>query len=387
MSLNQDQQIALNKTMLFFAKKDAKDLIIDAPAGCGKGYLLHHIYHNREDLIARAQLLNDSLLPYMIFTATTNEAVNGLPEDGETIYSFAGIRPAGQNGFNTFKGVNQDKLIVFIDEASYINEKGYKVIRKQLPNAKIVWVMDKYQCAPVGSSEPYVDTIGCSEVNMAKVMRNQGAIQAASLALRNAVATKTNVCLSTFHNGNDIQVLSRADFNKKIVEVYKATPNPSNVRFLAYNVDRAAEYADAINRKVYGHPPFPYVGAYATVTKYNEKERIRAGTIVRVHSINAVPRTFSSGDIITEYFLNTSKGDLIYTPDKTPFGCWNENRYLYTHLSLPYGSTVHKSQGQSIDTVFIDAANINSGWDDEMKRRLRYVGLSRAIKQVYIVVD
>ncbi len=50
--------------------------------------------------------------------------------------------------------------------------------------------------------------------------------------------------------------------------------------------------------------------------------------------------------------------------------------------SCPYVSTVHKSQGRSIPRVYVDTLDINSGND---RKRLMYVGCSRAIDKVHTV--
>ena len=46
--------------------------------------------------------------------------------------------------------------------------------------------------------------------------------------------------------------------------------------------------------------------------------------------------------------------------------------------------TTHKSQGKTIETVYVHAQDIKSSWDNELVRRLLYVAISRAAKKVVI---
>ncbi len=59
-------------------------------------------------------------------------------------------------------------------------------------------------------------------------------------------------------------------------------------------------------------------------------------------------------------------------------------------LRYPFATTVHKAQGQEFDTVYIDQANMKKAVRNghiEQYVRLMYVGLSRAINNVYIIED
>lgn len=54
-------------------------------------------------------------------------------------------------------------------------------------------------------------------------------------------------------------------------------------------------------------------------------------------------------------------------------------------FSSGYASTVHRSQGSSINNVFIDMKNILMCRDKEELRQLQYVGISRSNKNVHIL--
>lgn len=70
----------------------------------------------------------------------------------------------------------------------------------------------------------------------------------------------------------------------------------------------------------------------------------------------------------------------------TPFDLFLEDR-LIKKKSFDYGyaSTIHKSQGTSVNNVFIDMKDVSICRDREELRQLQYVAVSRARKNVHIL--
>lgn len=379
--LTNDQEAALNQIIFFLAQPSKLDLVLDAPAGCGKGYLLNHISKVKYEIVERVRLLNDSFQNQFHFTATTNEAVSVLPASATTIYSFAGLRPKFPAGFFETKAVNREKCIVFVDEASYIGRNAHYLIRKQLPNAKIIWVMDEFQLTDVKEKKAYVATLGFPKVTMNQVMRNQGHIQEVSLKLRDAVKHEQFIDLRQFANGNEVELLSPNAFDTKVVDVFsKSTP----AKYLAYTNDCVKQYNNAIHQRVFGNPAFPHNNSRGIINKYNDKINLRCGTKVDIYDVTTKTFYLDKGTQITETYLSTNHGPLCMYDGPSSYPDYNPNKFMYSEIVLPYGCTVHKSQGQSIDTIFLDLPNINSCRDNEMIRRLKYVGWSRGINKIYL---
>jgi exodeoxyribonuclease-5 len=59
-----------------------------------------------------------------------------------------------------------------------------------------------------------------------------------------------------------------------------------------------------------------------------------------------------------------------------------EIKESWLDLRAVYASSVHKSQGSTYETVFIDLADIGANWDAISVARLMYVAVSRASKKV-----
>ncbi|UYF10896.1 DNA helicase [Vibrio phage 12VC501] len=383
MKLNQDQEQVLKSLVTFMAMPSAKDIIVDAPAGCGKGYLINYIEQNRDNIIDRVKMVYEQFNQQFYYTATTNEAVSNLPSTASTIYSFTGVRPNFDGSFFSKGNINRTASVVIIDEASYIDEQAHKAIRRQLPNAKIIWVMDQYQLAPVKSDEPYIPTLGFKVLSMNTVERNKGHIQSVSMLLRDAVANKTNIDLTKYADGLSVELLSPTEFDNKIIHEYSTRPN-EELKYLGFTNETVKLYNNAIHKNVFKNPSFPHVGARALINKYNDNIRHRVGKSLSIFSVNYVNVTLDYGIEITEVHLDTSLGSLILCDSKVPAKVYNPNKFLYSEITLPYACTVHKSQGQSIDTIFIDLPDIERCWDKEMVRRLKYVAWSRSINKIYL---
>ena len=388
MSLTQEQSDAFS-TISYWMVTDDKNLVIDGPAGAGKGYLLQYLDTN-EAIYKMNELYNlvtSNQLPPIVFTATTNEAVTSLGIHGaQTIYRYAGIRPAFK-GLTTHKIINKTAQIVVVDEASFIDEEAFELIQQQLPNAKFIWVMDQYQLPPVGSNIPHIATLDCPWITLTQVNRSKGAIQKLVTDLRNNVASKASTHLPSYHNNTDIVICDSIDeFNRMMKADFQ---NSLDVCVLGYHNELCNSYNKAVHSKVMLEPDFPNIGALPITTRYVAS--IPVGSTVHIHNIFEEESTFKGKDgayTFNTKVINTSKGvfydaDLSGLPAKDKKALLMHNPMI-NNLSLGYAMTTHKSQGKTIETVYVHAQDIKSSWDNELVRRLLYVAISRAAKKVVI---
>ena len=368
-TLNECQKRAVNQLCTFLAKPEEKHMVLTGSGGTGKGYLLRYLSKHWGYIENKVSIFNNTVkVPKPEFTATTNEAVYQLQiPRASTIYRFATIRPSGSS-LIAYRAPMMHTGLVFIDEASYIDEKTFKLIERQLPNYKIVWVMDQYQLAPVGSELPYAHTQAFRTVELRTIERCQGILQKLVQELREAVKNQEGINLRAYHC-DDIQVVDTPTFHQMVIDRFKIDPDNSKV--LMFKNASVEAYNKAINERALGHPPFPYVGATAVVNAYNNEHGLKVGTRFHIYDIQYFD---------TEMVLATSIGHVLVPNDKKDM-C---NSIYYMDIALPYASTTHKAQGSTIDTMFVDAKDIFSTWDAEMRRRLIYVAISRASKKVVI---
>ena len=71
----------------------------------------------------------------------------------------------------------------------------------------------------------------------------------------------------------------------------------------------------------------------------------------------------------------------------TPIDLVFDNRVIVKKsFDYGYAQSVHKSQGSNYDEIFIDWRNIKSCRDEEFKRQLQYVAMSRTRSNVYLLL-
>ena len=69
------------------------------------------------------------------------------------------------------------------------------------------------------------------------------------------------------------------------------------------------------------------------------------------------------------------------------FDLYYDNRVIKKKtFNYGYAISVHKSQGTTIDNVFVDIGNINTVWDKNELQQLQYVALSRTRGNAYILI-
>ena len=70
----------------------------------------------------------------------------------------------------------------------------------------------------------------------------------------------------------------------------------------------------------------------------------------------------------------------------TPFNLLYDNRVIKNKtFDYGYAMTVFKAQGSSIDNVFVDIKDINKCNDNNTKRQMQYVGLSRTKNKIFFI--
>lgn len=389
--LNKDQEQALREFIRFLASPTDKHMILSGPAGAGKGYLLRYIEENWNVLSLKANILNPDInISTPVFTATTNEAVFQLGvESATTIYSKAGLVP-GVNKLRAIKAVDMTPQLIFVDEASYIDKSAFEAITAQLPKSKFVWVMDQDQLAPVGSAVPYITTLPFPTAELTTIERNKGDLQDLVKELRLAVRNKHGVDLHRHHNNTTITVVDSTEFQNQIIKEFST--DYTRCKVVMFKNATVSAYNNAIHQNVLKQPEFPHEGAPAIINSYSREARYRVGTRCFLNKVEQTTENFpmhsAKGyeDVKVEVWnIHSTLGYILYPCNVSNKAIWKLSPE-FVDISLPYASTTHKAQGSTIPIVFVDAKEIFSSFDAEMRRRLLYVAVSRASEKVIICI-
>ena len=421
-TLTKDQDAANNGFLDFLISSD-KYLIIQGSAGTGKSFLIKHLintFYNRYS--AYCLLCNE--VPkevYLAVTATTNKAVTVLEDflydvnrtvDIKTIYQYLGLRivnnystgetelqltkdsicdPSNANYHQAQNGMS----VVFIDEASFINEELHDIIDQHVSNGqdiKIVLIGDQYQLAPVKQKFSVFENTPSVKLNLNEVMRNAGHI------LKTGVQFKETVANGKFtpivYDKSNVVHMTGPEFQQAIYAAFTDPDwEPDKAKILAWTNSRVQEYNKHIRKTLNLSSDFA-IGEYVVTNNFisNNNFTISVDSQVCItHIFKEEEREGIKGTVLELNDFYT--GFLPHNYDEVKvllrklakqkdWAAYFSIKDKWLDLRAVYASSIHKAQGSTYETVFIDLTDIGRNWQANDVARLLYVAITRASKQV-----
>jgi hypothetical protein len=419
MTLSPCQEKALIEFEAFLASP-AKEFILSGFSGVGKTFITERML---DSLDKRNKFMVEVLQmrPYsLVLTATTNKAVRALLNVTEkldfnlpvsTIHSFLKLRvyqdfKTGRETLHRTKDTSvHTGVIVFIDEASYVDDNLKKIILSCFSNSKIVWIGDRDQLLAVGySTSPVLDDeTATNKVHMVTPQRNTGSINALGHAYRNVL-----------HGGNwpdikpttEIIQISGAEFKDLVQKEYLSSEyqaNPDHIKIMGWTNRKVSEYNKFI-RNLYTNTEPYVVGEFLT-----SNSAILDGTGIPICSADTTMKIHSVSDVLVDDY-SVEFQEVVFESDydvyRVPLhfsqvqsilnnlakiakstGSWHEffefkNRYADFRPS--HACTVHKAQGSTYNNACIDLYDIGSNNKPMEVARLLYVAITRAKHKLYV---
>lgn len=374
------------------------------------------------------------------FDATTVHKLFGIVP---TISSY-GKEMLSSNGSIKY---TEDSLII-IDEASMISHELLKLISDSIKytTAKILFVGDPYQLPPISDSCPVFDgSIPTSKLITVHRQKGDNPILDTAIEFRDFINGTSDVYPRFTESvinesGFGIHVLPKEEWIKKYIKEYYdySAGDPVTSPMCTYT-NKAAMYYNELIRKT----KFMMQGSYEPFTNGELMISNASTKECKIFSKNAVNNneTLLINDItqhvhagVNGYLLQcirsssgksiTNRIDLfvamhekekraaiklykqkamdITIANKTKAGkglkvssaeysaqkkAWREFydfKNTFADLRPPFAGTIHKAQGSTYDSVFLDLEDINKCRDPLLRARLLYVGLTRARENVYI---
>ncbi len=412
--LNQEQKEASDAFFEFLFSQD-KEFIISGSAGVGKTFLMSHFIDNIMPQYHQMCKLMDIKPDYndVVMTATTNKAAEVLQESTkrptQTIHSFMNLKVT--ENYNTGK-TNLQKTtawyihtnkIIFIDECSMIDSDLYKLINEGTHGCKIIYVGDHNQLAPVFEDISPIYKTGLPMYELTQQMRNAGqpALMALCAQLREQV--ETGVFKPIKIVPGVIDLLSGQEMQDEINSQFLY--QTLDKRILAYTNKRVIQYNDHV-RAIRQLPDSLTTGELVV---NNSAIKIKSRMIPVECGIEIISNKGPSIHIIeNDVKLNidiidfkTSLGeyftDVSVPTDRSHFNAlvkyyanqknWDRMFYLknnFPDLRARDAATVHKAQGSTYESVFIDLDNISTCNFTDQVARMLYVAFSRAKNHVYL---
>jgi exodeoxyribonuclease V len=412
MILSSDQQAAADMFMDFLTSndKDKKEFVIAGYSGSGKstlvGYLIKAAY-SKADLLKLLTGKDHKLSIHC--SATTNKAADVLGSatlhTSQTIHSLLGLKVKQNinNGTTQLMKTGSYQILhnslVIIDEASMINKELLKMIRESNIQCKILYVGDPCQLAPVFEDNCPAFNDNIPQALLTTIQRQDNTygvhpITELGEAFRKVVEDKSNPFPKIVPNDVNIFHLNGPDFKTAIEQVHTGAHDINHSRLLAWSNNKVQQY-NAFIRGLYTQSEIFEVGE---TVQTNQPIVVNGGTFLSTDASAVITGIWESTeyniqghwvelDNVTRVFLannqNEVKALLNELSKNKDWVTFFQYKDFFADLRAMYASTIHKSQGSTYNTVFIDLADIGRNNKADEVARLLYVGITRATDKVY----
>lgn len=420
-TLTEDQAKALN-SIYEFLLSDEPMMVLTGYAGTGKSTLVKTLledlesFKNSIDIITR----NNKIPSTVTLTATTHKAVNNLSQitgrKVKTIHKVLDLRV--QSDYRT----NQSKLIggpdydtlsdtfLIVDEASYIDSFLLSQLVKitlsdRCENLKVLLIGDPAQLTPIKTSVAPAFNCNIPTVSLTKVIRQAEGNPIIELATLFREAVITGEFFSFKPDNVHVMHVDRKEFNR-LIEAEFNRPNwhYDDSRILAWTNKTVQSFNKYVEELRTGSSEIS-AGDYVINNEFkviNDKHYLSTDEMLKVlevlptskHGIQGNKYKVSNGiDTVIVFMPNDSnEANRLYLKYRKSKDI-RENTIAWTifntwvDLRQPYASTVHKSQGSTYRTVFIDLDDIKKCRNGNQLARMLYVAVSRASQYVVITGD
>jgi exodeoxyribonuclease V len=422
MKLTDDQEQACDIAMDWLTDPAEKFLIIQGSAGTGKSTLVREFLERvklKADLLASILGSKDGIHEWGVnMMATTNKAAGVLAEMADmevvTVHSFLKLIPwtdyvTGELHFkqrNDYEPVFNQLLLV--DEGSFLSDELIKKLDQSTIRCKIIIVGDQYQLAPppkkalpgeeVDPNEPppkpVMESLVCPRATLSKIVRHDSEIAQLGAQCRSFVKTGKFTWMTM--NGNDIVHMDPIACLNTVDDVFTHPDyNMDTVRILAYSNKKVIQHNTYVRTKRGMHPLVEVGETLLTNKPISDKHGVFASTDTRV-TVNHISEEVVKDDVKGVMIGFTKSDTMFFLPyDQNEVASLKRtlkkagNIYGLVHIRDTwldirpvFASTVHKSQGSTFNTVFIDLSDIGKCHNPDMTARMLYVATTRASHKV-----
>lgn len=373
-------------------------MLLKGYSGTGKSTLVRMIIERIPKLDEMRRLVDSRWKGYQILlTATTNQAALSLSQassmDATTIHNALSLRvqvvdyKTRETRLVSYGDEIRDCL-VFIDEASYINQELLGWIFKKSINCKFVFIGDHCQLTPVGSHFMPAFEMNKNQIELTQLVRfDDGPITRMVGNLRDTVLT------GNWHKfelaSGIIERVDRSTFEDMAYETFSNERDYGTAKILGYRNDTTIGYNSRIAQRIMGTSELQEgqrVICNSAVS--HNSARISANYEVMITSIkpdtelgykgHRIELLGKSGDWfmpLHREYKGLAHKDAVLNEDYEAMKLVSDS---WIDLRPAFSCTVNKAQGSTYDTVFVDIGDIRKGaFTANQMARLLYVGNSR----------
>ena len=409
--------------------------LLTGHAGSGKTYLMQRLTKN---MLARRRRV--------ILSAPTHKAVAVLARKlaeadikdvpCRTIHSILGLTPKPRTDRLVFERERDAEPVtanvVVVDECSMVSEDLYRHIKRHLPNAFVLFVGDPAQLPPVGEVESQTfATKNRSHLTTIVRQAAENPILAAANILRASQGGPADMswcCSSALEGKYGIFLPSEAAprWMKKAFTSSEFEADPDTFRYLAWTNARVRQVNERIRAWRYGaNIPTPFMPGESALFRApvildgivvfanNQEARVvaieRSTFLYEIEEADAVPkwtavvpswritlRDEEGAEKTVHMHADESEFQRVVERIKDEAA---ESRLRWKHLhefqqSLAqmqsvYCLTVHRSQGSTFQTVFLDLPDIRRREQTNLleAQQMLYVAVTRPSQRLIVIGD
>ena len=408
-TLTQDQQTALDAFSVFMQDSVEQVFVLSGYSGTGKSTLIKTLLDQLPNYMKAARLLNPKLPEYSVeLTATTNKAAENFGQvtgmSVATIHSYLGLRVStdyttGVTNLIPKSSERKEQVLLFIDEASYVDKQLLGFIFKLTHNCKIVFIGDPAQLTPVKSVGTPVFDANFTGASLTQVVRQAEGNPIVDLSTKFRNTVNTGEFFSFVPDGESVTHMPREKFEDAILaEFTRPDWKYADSKILGWTNKCVIQYNQAVTDHAKGSPHFQ-VGDYAVCNKFVTagRQSLKTDQMVQITGISGdteefgVPGNRMSIDNQFNFFFPKSleqKNALLKSAKaNAQFGTVQAVESNWIDLRSAFACTINKSQGSTFERVYIDLDDIRRCNSGNQIARMLYVGVSRARQQVFMTGD
>ena len=407
MKLSDDQENAAKMFGAFLLNDEIHEMVIEGRSGSGKSTLASHLIDIARKQASMLQLITNEKNEIVVHcTATTNKASRVLSDkakqEAKTIHSLLGLQV--KNNFRTGKtSLKRTKdyrpyknTLIIVDEASMADKALLKEIREATPTCKVLYIGDPYQLAPVKETTcPVFDSVKHKAI-LTMIMRQGKGSPIAALGDRFRETVETGVFpdINAYVDGKEIIRVSGSEFQQMVSTTFTKGMCENKAKIVAWRNTQVQAY-NAHVRSLFTSSEAFEVGEVVVTNN----PILSAGTQFstdQLVEITGVESAINHDLECWHYELNG--GTHVYQAkeqyrvaarlkalaDEKDFASYFFIKEGFVDLRATYASTVHKCQGSTYETIFIDLNDIGDCYDWQDVARMLYVSITRASKQVVL---
>lgn len=407
--LTNGQTKALDAFQTFLLDPVETVFVLSGYSGTGKTTLVKTLLEETPKFFKLAKMVDPLAPDFSIeLTATTNKAAENFGSltgaEVKTIHSFLGLRvmtnyETGVTTLTPKSHIKKENVLLFIDEASYVDKALLGWVFKLTTKCKIVFIGDPAQLTPVKSSGTPVFDANFSGAHLDEVVRQAAGNPIVDLSTKFRETVTTGEFFNFTPDGHAIKYMSREDFNRAITDEFsRADWKYQDSKVLAWTNKCVINYNHAVSDLVGGTPEFQ-VGDYAVVNKFVSFRGTSLKTDQLVQITKISPELHYHGVVGNEFTLdhyvtlfmpknNVDKKVLLkQLKTNEQYAVLEEIDTTWVDLRAAYACTINKAQGSTYERVFIDLDDIRRCNSGDQIARMLYVGVSRAKTTVFLTGD